>query len=430
MSRGTTGRPPGDPIRRQYEAYPYPARDPADERLRLITGSPSHIEEVDHYVFGGRRDWAQPFRALIAGGGTGDGAIMLAQQLADRGTPAEVVHLDVSRAAQDVARARAEARGLADLRFVEGSLLDLASLGLGRFDYIDCCGVLHHLDDPAAGLGALADALTDDGGLGLMVYGELGRTGVYHLQEMLRLIAPAGTLDDMARLDIARRLLAELPASNWFARNPLLRDHLESGDAGLYDLLLHARDRAFRVTEVETMVAAAGLRVTGFIEPARYDPEAWLDDEALRRRLKSLPPDRRRAFAELLTGNLRKHVCYAVKTDNPVRAPDPGDMRAVPHLRDIDGLALAAQLPADCTLAATQYGLRLQRKLPPLAPAILKLIDGRRSLADIHAILAAQRSDMQRDRFLREFGMLYRALNGIGRMHLSYPPSAVDDGGG
>ncbi len=62
MSRGTTGRP-GDPIRRQYEAYPYPARDPADERLRLITGSPSHIDEVDHYVFGGRRDWAQPFRA-------------------------------------------------------------------------------------------------------------------------------------------------------------------------------------------------------------------------------------------------------------------------------------------------------------------------------------------------------------------------------
>ena len=91
MSRGTTGRPPGDPIRRQYEAYPYPARDPADERLRLITGSPSHIDEVNHYVFGGRRDWAQPFRALIAGGGTGDGAIMLAQQLADRGTPAEVV---------------------------------------------------------------------------------------------------------------------------------------------------------------------------------------------------------------------------------------------------------------------------------------------------------------------------------------------------
>jgi hypothetical protein len=68
-----------DELRAQYEAYPYPARDPADEAKRLITGSPSHIVEIDHYVFGGRRDWSKPFRALIAGGGTGDGAIMLAR---------------------------------------------------------------------------------------------------------------------------------------------------------------------------------------------------------------------------------------------------------------------------------------------------------------------------------------------------------------
>ncbi len=61
MSRGSTWRPSGDPIRRQYEAYPYPA----DERLSLITGPPRPIDEVNHDVFGDRRDRAQPFRALI-----------------------------------------------------------------------------------------------------------------------------------------------------------------------------------------------------------------------------------------------------------------------------------------------------------------------------------------------------------------------------
>ncbi len=75
-------------VRAQYEAYPYPVRDPADEAKRLITGSPSHIDELNHYVFGGRRDFAKPFRALVAGGGTGDATIMLAQQLADAGCPA------------------------------------------------------------------------------------------------------------------------------------------------------------------------------------------------------------------------------------------------------------------------------------------------------------------------------------------------------
>jgi len=89
-----------DPVKAQYAAYPYPARDPADERKRLIVGSPSHILEINHYIFGGRRDFASPFRALFAGGGTGDGTIMLAQQLAEMGAPAEIVHLDPSAAAQ------------------------------------------------------------------------------------------------------------------------------------------------------------------------------------------------------------------------------------------------------------------------------------------------------------------------------------------
>ncbi len=93
------GKSNDDEVRAQYEAYPYPERDPADEARRLITGSPSHIDEVNHYVFGGRLDFARRLRVLVAGGGTGDATIMLAQQLAWRGSPAEIVYLDVSSAA-------------------------------------------------------------------------------------------------------------------------------------------------------------------------------------------------------------------------------------------------------------------------------------------------------------------------------------------
>src|SRR5262249_56335110 len=82
-----------DRVRAQYEAYPYPARDPRDEKRRLISGSPSHPLEIDHYLFAGRRDWSLTFRALIAGGGTGDAAIMLAPGLPDRGCPVELVYL-------------------------------------------------------------------------------------------------------------------------------------------------------------------------------------------------------------------------------------------------------------------------------------------------------------------------------------------------
>jgi 2-polyprenyl-3-methyl-5-hydroxy-6-metoxy-1,4-benzoquinol methylase len=139
-----------DRVSAQYEAYPYPQRLPQDDKSRLIEGSPSHLKEVDHYVFGGRliageRRERGPLRVLVAGGGTGDALIMLGQHLADANLPADIHYLDLSAASRRIAEARAEVRGLTNIRFHTGSLLDLPSLGLGPFDYIDCCGVLHHL---------------------------------------------------------------------------------------------------------------------------------------------------------------------------------------------------------------------------------------------------------------------------------------------
>ena len=56
-------------VKDQYEAYPYPERDPADEARRLITGSPSHPLEIDHFLFQGQRDWSHP--PARSGGGRG-----------------------------------------------------------------------------------------------------------------------------------------------------------------------------------------------------------------------------------------------------------------------------------------------------------------------------------------------------------------------
>ncbi|MGH7106553.1 MAG: class I SAM-dependent methyltransferase, partial [Acetobacteraceae bacterium] len=265
----------------QYEAYPYPKRDPADERRRLVVGSPSHLREIDYWVFGAARPRSRPLRALIAGGGTGDGAIMLAQQLAWAERPGEVTYLDRSAAAASIADARAAARGLTNIAWEQRSLLGLAQSGLGPFDYIDCCGVLHHLAEPEVGLAALVSVLAPDGGLGLMVYAPYGRTGVGPLQEALRLLAPVEAAP-AERLAAARRLLRHLPESAWLRRNPYIGDHLEGGDSGIYDLLLNPRERTFSVPELVRMLDRAGLRIAALIEPMRYDPATWLADPKLR----------------------------------------------------------------------------------------------------------------------------------------------------
>jgi len=409
-------------VRAQYDAYPYPERDPADEARRLIVGSPSHLDEINHYVFAGRLDAgrldaSRPFRALIAGGGTGDGAIMLAQQLAGRDWPAEVVYLDVSRAARAVAEARAKARGLSNIRFHQGSLLDLDRLELGHFDYIDCCGVLHHLAEPEAGLRALAAALAEGGGMGLMVYGALGRIGVYHMQAMLRLIA--GDDPDAARLTLARRLHAALPASNWLKRNPCVGDHLSGGDAGLYDLFLHSRDRAYTVPEVAALAAAAGLAITGFIEPALYDPANLIDDPAVLERLASLSWLERAAFAELLGGTLKRHVFYVVPEARAASAVAHADSaRAVPVLREAVGAAMARGLRGGGRVKAELEGIGLVYALPPLAVDILALVDGRRDLGAIHRALPRQ---IDWFAFKAAFDRLYAALGALNVMLIARP---------
>jgi 2-polyprenyl-3-methyl-5-hydroxy-6-metoxy-1,4-benzoquinol methylase len=410
-----------DPVREQYERLPYPPRDPDDEARRLITGSPSHILEVDHYVFAGRRDFDRPFRVLVAGGGTGDATIMLAQQLSDVGADARIVHLDISEASIATARARARARGLDAIEFVHGSLTDLAGRGYEPFDYIDCCGVLHHLEDPLAGLRALTASLAPDGGMGVMLYAPFGRTGVYQAQAMLRMLGADAPAD--VRLDLARRLLDGLPATNWLKRNPFVGDHATLGDAGIFDLLLHERDRAFTVFDVAELLSRSGLRLVTFIDPLRYDPMIYLGDEQLAARLRAMPLLQRCAFAELLCGNMKTHVFYAVHSANgssTVAIPDTPAI--VPMLRDLDGEAVAREIAAGGALKVDLDGIKTTFPLPPMASAIFARIDGVRSMGEIQRdISETEAPGIDWLAFANQFQQVYRIANGLSRVFLRAP---------
>lgn len=410
-------------VRSQYESYPYPKRDPADEHKRLITGSPSNIPEVNHYIFGGRRDLSKPFKALVAGGGTGDAAIMLAQNMVDLSMPGEVVHLDLSGPSQAIARERAEIRGLTNIRFVEGSLLEIATLAPGPWDYIDCCGVLHHLQNPDAGLAALTSQLAPDGGIGIMVYGEYGRTGVYQMQDMLRMVAPSDVVDDAQRVDMAKRLADALPPTAWLNRNGLMRDHIGGGDPGVFDLFLHSRDRAYTVPQIVDWVTGADLELVTFIEPFRYDP-AWLvRDPRMLKRLEPLDAMSRAAFAELFTGNIKKHIFYAQRRGNDVTPPTTDHPEAVPVL--VNGSAPEAEknMPAGGKITVSIDGMKVDMTVPGIARMIVGLCDGERSLADIHNAVQQKRSELDYDAFKAQFDALYRVMNAINKMVLRLPPA-------
>jgi 2-polyprenyl-3-methyl-5-hydroxy-6-metoxy-1,4-benzoquinol methylase len=387
-------------VRNQYENYPYPSRDPEDERKRLVESRFDALDSINHHCFGGTRDLSSRFRVLVPGGGTGDSTIFLAEQLRDTNT--EVVYLDMSAASMQVARDRARVRGLDNITWVHDSLLNLPELGLGQFDYITCTGVLHHLADPDAGLAALRSVLAADGAMMLMVYGTYGRIPIYQLQEVLRRIN-AGTEDIQRKVDNARKVLQSLPASNWFNFNKGMYAFDLKTDIGIYDLLLHTQDRAYTVPQFYDYVEAQGLVLNSLLQCDHkagqmvFDPSLYLRDPELLASIQALPTREQQAICELLFGLLWKQMAYvghgareAASVDSETLIPSFSICLTRPH-----------QLkPLQDAFGGSDPVLRLNELVAfsrtPISAAIFGAIDARTSIRGIIDKVAAQYPELPR----------------------------------
>ncbi len=312
-------------VKAQYDELPYPPRNPEDERKRLLPTLGDNLDQINHCCFGGKPRSENDFRCLVAGGGTGDSLIFLAEQLKHSST--EVVYLDMSEGARNIAEKRAAIRGLKNIRWITASLLELPTLDLGLFDYINCSGVLHHLVSPEVGLQALTSVLKDDGAIFLMLYGRYGRQAVYEMQALLRELLPSD-ISINEKLKMARSVLLSLPKTNRFEQEKALWSREiraeGNGDVGLYDLLLHSQDRSYTVAEIYQLAESAKLSVVDFVGDLQpmynlnYALQGQELDSALRDHLKTLSKPQQQGIAEKFTGDMIKHQFYLSRYQNTV----------------------------------------------------------------------------------------------------------------
>lgn len=249
-------------VRDQYEDLPYPPRNPEDDKHRLMTTCGDGLALISHRAFDGKLQFDK-LRVLTAGGGTGDATIYYAEQL--RNYPeAEVVYVDFSEHSMSIAKRRAEIRGLKNIKFVHGSLLECKDLGIGEFDIINCAGVLHHLENPDAGLRALKEVLKPDGIMKIMLYGYYGRLEIYMIQDTLKILN-RDAKTNQERVDMAKALLTALPPMSLMVQQKKKWMYeLTSGDGAVFDLLCHPQDRAYKVPEVKDFLDQAGLNIVTF----------------------------------------------------------------------------------------------------------------------------------------------------------------------
>ncbi|GAB4162667.1 MAG: class I SAM-dependent methyltransferase [Rickettsiaceae bacterium] len=326
-------------VQDHYLDYPYPFRDPEEDKNRLLKVYGDYLGEINHWLFQGKEDFKKGFRILVAGGGTGDSTVYLAEQLKD--TDAEVVYLDFSKSSMAIAQKRAEYRGVLDkITWINDSIFNIPKLKLGKFDYITCTGVLHHLESPDEGLKILADSLKDNGGMAIMVYAQYGRTGVYQIQDLMKMVNK-GVASRQEEVKNGWSVINSLPNSNWYKRGQdLLGDHIHHGDAGMYDMFLHKQDRAYTVPELYEFVEKAGLNFVEYNSAhsrVMLKPETYFKDPEFLQKIKALDTKTQQAICEIMCGSIIKHSFYVSKAKKTVAKVT--DMDNVPYIYTIRNLA-------------------------------------------------------------------------------------------
>ena len=91
-----------------------------------------------------------------------------------------------------------------------------------------------------------------------MVYGKYGRTAIYQIQHLMKLINSYTKSDIKIELQNTKHALAALPNHHWFIINNFVNDH-RNGNVGIYDLLLHKRDVSFSLDTLFKWIENSGL---------------------------------------------------------------------------------------------------------------------------------------------------------------------------
>jgi tetratricopeptide (TPR) repeat protein/SAM-dependent methyltransferase len=239
-------------VRAQYEENPYPRWCKAGLPETLPFG-----RAIRQLFPGARVDAAVAVaspRILVAGCGTGKHAILTARRYAN----ARVTAVDLSRASLAYGARQARSLGLRNIEFMQGDILDLERLE-PDFDLIESFGVLHHLRDPMAGWGVLADLVKPGGLMMIGLYSEVARRPVV---EARRIIAERGYL---ATLEGIRRFRADLRTNGDTELRRALEQSVDFFSAsGCRDLLFHVQEQRYTAPMIDSAVRALGLEFIGF----------------------------------------------------------------------------------------------------------------------------------------------------------------------
>ena len=204
-----------------------------------------------------------------------------------------------------IAQKRSKFRTSLQIVWITAWIESLPYHGIGPFDFISSTGVLHHLKSPQKGLNVFNDIQMDNGGAVISMYGRYGRSGIYHIQDLMREIRLRKDLMQN-ELHESKAILSILPQHHWFNAMKLW-DITHFGDNGIYDLLLHKRDVSYTISSLFRFVSNSGYNVVGFSSAEvrlQTSLKFIINDEKLYELLTKLEIDEQIGIGELINGRV------------------------------------------------------------------------------------------------------------------------------
>ncbi len=234
-------------VMQQYEENPYPrwTIDPIAARARDA--------ETRVGAAGGRE--TRPCREiLVAGCGTGEQALIVAQQY----PAAHVTAVDLSRTSLAYARRKTREHGVANVEYAQADILKFGAIGRS-FDRIEATGVLHHLADPKAGWRVLLSLLRPNGIMRVGLYSEAARRPVVDARVLIAKHGYRATAEDI-------RAFRQTIIRNW--NDPRWKMLISTTDfysvSGCRDILFNVMEHRFTVPEIAAFLNENGLSFLGF----------------------------------------------------------------------------------------------------------------------------------------------------------------------
>jgi SAM-dependent methyltransferase len=252
---GAAAEPASRAVAQQYEANPYPRWTSVGllSPARLRRGLGHYFTAAELAVLD------RPFEVLIAGCGTGQQAV---QSALAYGPQARVLAIDISAASLAYAARMAERFGADNVTFALADLQALYEAGpehAGRFQVIECTGVLHHLAEPLQGWRALLPCLAEGGLMLIGLYSAIARRSLQTLRDDPAYPGP-GCSDEALRA--FRQVLLDRPREVPGGDLRTSRDFYTASN--FRDLALHVREHPLTLPEIAQFLAEHGLAFRGF----------------------------------------------------------------------------------------------------------------------------------------------------------------------